>query len=113
MLDVKVIRIAYRADGLTVEARTKVLQLPGRTLLDSYSFAVHPTEESQASDDERFKRAYREVARAAIDRSMLVYRGESEMLRSAQPAAIDGVIETGQVLFSACPSSHMPATPLC
>jgi len=98
LLEVQVVRLFFvRAnkssgisDGIGVEARIRVLRLPGRTIIDNYSFTSYPTVESQTfderSNDSRLEHAYLEVARAAFDESILAYHDEADMFNRRAPA---------------------------
>src|SRR6185436_2361566 len=68
-------------DGVGVEAHVNVLALPGRKVLDSYTFLRLPTDGSVSKAVSRtvasdLADAYRAIAEAALEESILVYRGD-------------------------------------
>ena len=88
ILDVKIVRIShYVAKSIGVEARVTVYTLPGRIVADRYTLVIRPSDEFRNDDAELHKRGYREIARAAFDESILVYRHEGEQANHLTPGS--------------------------
>jgi hypothetical protein len=99
LLEVNIVRltavarsVAIMADGLAVEARIRVIAVPSRKVLDSYSFVRLPSaptriEAQQDSVGMDLARAYQEIAEAALDESVLVYRGNKSVATQKMPAS--------------------------
>ena len=72
---------ALQGDGVGVEAHVRVLALPERKVLDSYTFLRRPNDANVSKAVSRtvasaLADAYRDIAEAALEESILVYRGE-------------------------------------
>ena len=88
ILDVKIVRISYYlANSIGIQARVTVYTLPERMVADSYTLVMRPSDEFRNDDAALFKRAYREIAHAALDESMLVYRHEGELVKRPESYA--------------------------
>ena len=89
VLDVRIVRfiavasgVASWADGLAVEVRVRLIALPGGKVVDTYSF-VRLTKSTigkaqSGSIDLDLPSAYQAIAEAALDESILVYRGNKD-----------------------------------
>ncbi len=99
VLEVTVVRFiavapgaTLQGDGVAVEARVRVIALPSRKVLDTYSVSRFPTNTTvskavSTAVDVDLASAYREIAEAAFEESVLVYRGKRN---TAQQAALAG-----------------------
>ena len=92
VLDVRIVRfiavasgVASQADGLAVEARVRVIAVPSGKVLDTYSFTrLTKNTTSKAAQsrpiDLDLPSAYQAIAEAALEESILVYRGNKDAL---------------------------------
>jgi hypothetical protein len=97
VLEVTVVRFVavapgstLQGDGVAVEARVRVIALPSRKVLDTYSVSRFPTNTTvskavSTSVDIDLAAAYREIAEAAFEESILVYRGKRNTAPQAVP----------------------------
>jgi hypothetical protein len=92
VLDVRIVRfiavasgVASLADGLAVEARVRVIALPSGKVVDTYSF-IRLTKNAASNAvqsgpiDLDLPSVYQAIAEAALEESILVYRGNKEAL---------------------------------
>jgi len=119
VLDVTIVRfiavgVASEADGLAVEARVRVLALPSSKVLDTYSFVrltkntIRKAPQSGPIDLD-LPSAYQAIAEAALDESILVYRGNKDAL-PASPG--DKAVANNESPASAFPGYTLrPVTP--